>query len=411
MSMFGMSSAGKRARNELINTGHSLSAQAGTDYGNSADALARSNQLTNQFTGNSSDIYKKGFGSAADVVGTGKALNPGLDSAESRMTGRANQELANYTEAPSVYDTVGSTQKRLGDLYNANMDTGNNAIGQINNNRDWLLGQTDSTYKQAMERMNPEGQFMQEAAAKAGQPAIAAAMQRMRSMGIDPNSPEASSMMNDVKSRQGGYMDQAAMQALAQQNQLTLGRNAEIQGTIKGAGDQWLANNNTSMDRMGNIVGAQVGNDQTNRGLILQDVGNKNALLQNQTKQDLTNIGLNQTATGEGMNLTGANVDTRMRANAGIGQAGAQQGNQALGWNQAGTQANLGSAQVNQGVYNNEAADANWLGKGLAAAGLSWISSPWGKSNGKLGYQGGGGGGYGPAGAPPESDAYGGGYG
>ena len=387
MSIFGMSSQGKQARNNLAYDANWLNDISKNAQGNSGNAETLGNNYSNQFLNALNAAYKNGFGTPGQVLSSGMSLNPNLLLNEKQMLNRIQGGANAYNNLPALSDTTNATNALYGANTQGAQDTANTELGTAAQGAGNRYDINNSAYQQMMNRVNPENSLMQEAAARSFAPAEAQANQQIRSMGLAADSPEATQLLNQVKSNQGAAMDQAAMQGITQQNQLQQQQNLENQNILQNLTGQQL---NTQAQGYANTAAArqaQAYNDLASRNLQTQDALNRLGIAGTVNQQNMSNVGLTSKAAQQGMGYQGANVGQRNFATQGYGNAAGQQYGNALGFGQEAQNAALGSAGINQNIYNNESGNANWGGKMLMGAATSWLSNPMNS------FTGGGGGG------------------
>ena len=120
---------------------------------------------------------------------------------QGRSTGRFN-ELGGASDETirALQDRAagrfGSLNDRMGGMYGGMQGDVNATIGGLQGGNRGAYGEVDRT----LQMMNPRGDTMAAQAARAFGPQMVSTLGRLRAAGIDPNSPEAASMLRNVES-------------------------------------------------------------------------------------------------------------------------------------------------------------------------------------------------------------------
>lgn len=447
-------------------------------FAKEAEAWLKANGYTDEYIANLRQQIQQGFGTPQDIRATGQEIMPGINDLITRRNTRLDeqgnriaQQGERYNAIPGVDETIsnrdqlqfdkgagigrnedflgglidtgfGSQRRRTADTADTiAKDTGNTysglrsdsdtAFGDVRSAADrgfgYITNRAADTFSGVRDRINQGRDFALGTTARAFAPAMAATLRRIRAAGIDPNSPEAASLLQRVDTARGHAFDDSMRGTLDQLNQTDLAESANRQGLdlSRLSNDQVLAlqnaankqglsldeylkrSNNTREAR--NILNeldqgkmaADVQNADTSfqrgqdwatekqnqelisRGLRIDDVNNRNAIgdkenafLDKRNQSELTDQELLNQQFQAGANLTGANNQRRDQANTQLGQAGTQQYDVSA---QQGNAASGNAAQAGQQYqhsWNLEAPNAGWGSKligGLAGPALSLI--------------------------------------
>lgn len=187
-----------------------------------------------------------------------------------RASSRTGQDLLSATGAAysGMRDDSGRTFDGLTDSLNS-------TYGDLESRTDGTFGQlagdlgsTEGAIRQEIERLRPNSEFAQARVGRSWAPVVSNVAQRLRTLGLTPNSLQGMSAMADVESRRAAAMDDAAVeqnQSIANQlNQMRLwgyGQRADL-----GLGE---------LDRMTDLgLGRQAGRER----LGLQSLLNRQGL-------------------------------------------------------------------------------------------------------------------------------------
>lgn len=277
MGLFGLSSAGKDARNGINRTTSAASGWANDSWDRSGDLYGKSNGYGDNVWASNYNAMDEGLGSPDAAHNAGERLMGDVsgDLAEQRgrwngvsdwMNGggyRSAEDLSN-----GMADTVGGIRQgqgnRINDQKNDQQGFTQNAYGRVRGNLgDWtnntnslavrrnsdlssstngayngmaarsegvhgaLSKENDATFAGAQNRLLGAMDLNGATQMRATAPLVASAKARMRAAGIDSNSPEGASLMARTDEARAHALDDSLANNIGQQNQLALGR-AEV---------------------------------------------------------------------------------------------------------------------------------------------------------------------------------------
>lgn len=326
------------------------------------------------------------------------------------------------TQHARTADTAATVGKDIDTTYGGAATNSDTAFGDARTRADQgfgaISGDASKTFGGVRDRINQGRDFALGTTARAFAPAMAATLRRVRMAGIDPNSPEAQALLQNVDTARGHAFDDSMQKTIGELNQTDLAEQANKQGLdlSKLSNDQALAlqnaankqglslsaylqrTNQAQMTRdiqneldagnmkanIGNVDTAftrgqdaykeRQNNDLISRGLMLDDFSNRTALSDKANANDVTALGLKNAEFGAGAGYTAADLERKDRATQGFGTAASSLYNTSLG---AGGQAsqNAGGAQQGFGaLYQQEQQNSNLLpkfGAGLLTAAVS----------------------------------------
>lgn len=267
MALFGLSDAGKVAEGNISGIPIWLLEAMIQAMGRGNEAFGQSQGALNSF-----DAYLRNVlmqpdimagGDINEILGYGSTAIPGVEDA---ITGRQSEidrlrQLAGQIPSQSVIDqskwnldaykvlssgltdiTRDITDRMFGSLYDQSnkgyaslqddvRNTYANTMQNTINAWDNFRNTTGTAYDAALlnlDQLLPSGDFQAATAARAFAPQLAAAKSRLRAYGIDPNSPEASGILQSIETARSRSIDDAlgrtGRDVINQQNLLTLGK-------------------------------------------------------------------------------------------------------------------------------------------------------------------------------------------
>ncbi len=485
MSAFGLSSNGKNAQGSLNEIPRWLMDRMKREFGLSDQMTTDGAGLTDTYTQYLKNILSKdpstgeAFASPDAIKAYGDQAMPGVDAANkdrldrlggvqqtlnnvpSRgyVTGALDTNTENLNKANfNLTDLIkGELGRKFGDLQGlsdtAYKDTGKNIfdtysreVGNVYNDygniRDTARSGFDEATKE-LSKLGPGGDLSAAAASRSFAPMMAAAYRRLRASGVDPNSSEASGILQAVDTARGRSMDDVLSKAMsdqvAQRNALTLGRTSTDAGyqekqaglardlqleqaglqrgntanqlksnsdIVSGRGDSAIKNESDFYTRNANITDRRNANVTADRNMGVQDVGLQSGMADDFNAAALQNINLNKDKFATGQTGLGLGIARQDQAGQGIGQTGQQTSNRAVTYDQLAQQFANQASNGFQNAYQTEQASSGWLGKLLAGMGSGLLNNVTGgltglaqKGLGTLFGGGGGQGTYNPAGA------------
>ncbi len=463
MSFWGPSSTQRVDQGQIAEIPLWLKQQMVNGFGDATAAYLKGQGLSDQQIAYLQQQIQQGFGSPQAIRELGQQIQPGINDLIDRRTSRVNQEGTNYNAMPGVEQTIGSIGSDLsskgarigqnwgdiqgsidqgfgaqrtrtadtadtigrdtGDTFGGLLSRSDTSFGDARSNAAQGFGaikkNAGETYDQVRQRINQGRDAQLGTTARAFAPAMAATLRRIRASGIDPNSPEAASLLQGVDTARGHAFDDSLVRTQSDLNAADLAQQANNQGLdlSKLSNDQTLAlqnaankqgltvqqylqrtnlatqtrdiqneldrtktaadvqNLDTSFQRGQDQYDQQMNNELISRGLRTQDVGARNSQLENENSNEMTNQGLLDQQFQAGANLTGANNQRRDAAVSGLGQAAGQQYNVGLARGSQGLQ-NANSALQGFGTsYGLEAPSAGWGAKLLGGAASAAIQA------------------------------------
>lgn len=430
-----------------------------------AESYLLAQGYTNEQVATLKQQIQSGLGTPEEIRATGKAVMPGVGDLVNRNMANTEQQQQNYADVPGPQTTIdamgniigdkskrigenygdvqslvdqgfGSQVKRVGDTsdsigsdlaktYGSAIDDSGKAYGNAQSAADTGFGKigTDAgqTYDEVRSRINQSRDPQLGTTARAFAPAMAATLRRIRAAGIDPNSPEAASLLQRVDSARGHAFDDSMTANLNSLNQVDLAQQANQQGLdiSKLSNDQQLAlqaaaakqgltldqymkrtdlatqtrdlqnnltqskmeadvnNKNAAFGQKQNLSDQQIQQELISRGIRVDDATNKNNLLDKVKADDAVNQDLKNQEFNAGFGLAQANNAVKTNANTQLGDAAKTQ-YQVSG--QQGAQATQNAQVADQGFGTSLAVEqpgANWGGKllgGLAAGALNVVA-------------------------------------
>jgi len=380
MSFFGLSSQGKNSRGQLENIPYILQDQMNNAFKQGAGQQQQGAGYTQQYVDYLNSILNDpngGFFSPDQITQYGNQAMPGVDAANTDRMARLNGLPTPISGA----DTTSALQK-INDQRNADyLSQLNGTItgARDNTNRDYggMRQLSQNAYSDAtknVQRLLPTGDLAAAAAARSFAPAMAASQRRLRASGIDPNSPEASGILQSVDVARGHSMDDtmAANQGnyINQLNSMVLGGMNDQNALTKAQTDitrqLGLTQGSLTMDNTNNNAGINSGIATGGRNMSIQDQQLAQQLADLYNNANLQNIGLQNQRFNAGTQGLGLGLQQRNNAAGSLGQLGTtltNQGQAALNSGQGFARDASSGFGENLGI---EGANAGWGTKMLA---------------------------------------------
>lgn len=395
---FGLSSTGKQYQNN-INGGLKDLDNKSTAWGNQAATDANSAQaLQGDIYNNNNNIIQNGIGDSRSLNQAGKNIvgdtndnyqsqQDRLEAAKAATAGYRNQQNTNNTNNWGFQNDLagGAFGKATGETNAAtgNMETLNNGVSGD------LTGKSTDAYGTANSRLTGAMDANGAAAMRATAPLEASTKANLRASGIDPNSPEGISALQNVNRSRAEALDNNLSSNIAAQNQNTLGEMQNNQGIKQNQlqTNLGLENNQLNQNRADTYENYNAdANNATVANQEAQGILNSQANDQNQYANQENTVGQNQVQQGDVAGQTGlgyGSQNTSAEQNANNSNSGVYNTLQgaAQGWGNLSLGARNSNLGINQSLYNQQANNAGWLGKGLIGAGLG-VASAFAKPSG-----------------------------
>lgn len=467
MGFFGMSGEGKDARKKLNDLTQQSSQWANTWGNNSQQQYDEAGNLRDEVLYNNRDVADNGMGTAEDARNQGKILNgdnsgwfdeqngrlndlmtqvpnsqqitDGVRSGVKDVRGRQGSSISDWqgkanSGSTAAYDKVRgntanyadvmnrSSQNRADSLSGQTNGTYNAMADRVGKSDEALIGRNDKAYGGAKDLLTQSAGRLTSAMdangatqMRASAPIMASAKARARAAGVDPNSPEAASLMSRVDQSRAHAVEDNLASNIAQQNTIT-GQQAQMgldqERVNRGLAQDWTNQTNSMAAKQNELnrtdtnqqfdtdqntwktqfstknaadmgeyqdqratddsaqqqrqgVMKSEADDQYTQGQMQQsgqqqEFSNRAAVtgqLNDVSKQRVTD---NTNIVNNGMNWANGQFNARQQGRNNTQSVWTGQNQAAQGWANNATGANSNATQGNAAIYNSESQNAGW---------------------------------------------------